>query len=129
MGSKLTKVVMDEKGFLLSTVIIMQINQYLVISIYSGGVLEKPTDGPSDAAALSCLSDDTCLRLAQIGAELEQRFGGSRDVEFALSSDKIFLLQSRPVTSFEAWTEDELIRELDDAIPSDQDLHSRANVG
>ena len=31
------------------------------------------------------LADDTALRLARLGIELEERFGGPRDIEFAVA--------------------------------------------
>ena len=31
------------------------------------------------------LADDTALRLARLGIELEERFGGPRDIEFAIA--------------------------------------------
>ena len=38
-------------------------------------------------------------RLAELGRELEERFGGPQDVEWAIADDELYLLQSRPVTT------------------------------
>ena len=43
--------------------------------------------------------------------------------------DTIFLLQSRPITSFAAWTDFELEHEFDTAISSEKDITSKGNVG
>ena len=41
----------------------------------------------------------------------------------------IFLLQSRPITSFQAWTDRDLLREFDVAITSEIDVSTKGNVG
>lgn len=43
--------------------------------------------------------------------------------------DDIYLLQARPITSLERWTEEELMHELDFPIMSDDELLTFANVG
>ena len=39
------------------------------------------------------------IRLAALGRELEERFGGPQDIEWAIAGGAIYLLQSRPVTT------------------------------
>jgi pyruvate,water dikinase len=51
--------------------------------LVSGGVLEP----------------EELTRLAEFGRELEDRFGGAQDVEWAIAGGELFLLQSRPVTT------------------------------
>ena len=43
--------------------------------------------------------------------------------------DDIFLLQARPITSLERWTEEELLHEFDFPIMSDDELTTFANTG
>jgi pyruvate,water dikinase len=38
-------------------------------------------------------------RLAALGRDLEERFGMPQDIEWALAGDRLYLLQSRPVTT------------------------------
>ena len=39
------------------------------------------------------------VRLAELGQTLEEQFGGPQDVEWAIADDRLYLLQSRPVTA------------------------------
>ncbi|XP_077282563.1 rifampicin phosphotransferase-like isoform X1 [Temnothorax americanus] len=75
------------------------------------------------------ISDTTALRLAKIGLHLESLFGSARDVEWAVIGERIYLLQARPITTINAWTDFEIIHELDSGVPCDVDLMSFANVG
>jgi pyruvate, water dikinase len=45
------------------------------------------------------LTADELARLAKLGRGLEERFGGPQDIEWAIASGEIYLLQSRPVTT------------------------------
>jgi len=38
-------------------------------------------------------------RLAELGRTLEERFGSPQDIEWAIAGDRLYLLQSRPVTT------------------------------
>ena len=60
VGSKRTKVVMAEEG----------------------DTVEEDVDAEQTSAL--CISNDIALRLARLGIELEERFGGPRDIEFAV---------------------------------------------
>lgn len=74
------------------------------------------------------ISDTTTLRLAKIGLRLESLFGSARDVEWAVVSEQIYLLQARPITTINTWTDFELMHELDSGVPCDVDLMTFANV-
>jgi pyruvate,water dikinase len=50
-----------------------------------------PNGGVLDGAELA--------ELAALGRSLEESFGGPQDVEWAIADGKLFLLQSRPVTT------------------------------
>jgi pyruvate,water dikinase len=45
-----------------------------------------------------CLSDDEVRRLAELGVRTEKHYGTAQDIEFAIEGDKVFLVQTRPVT-------------------------------
>lgn len=75
------------------------------------------------------ISDATALQLAKIGLYLESFFGSARDVEWAVVGEYIYLLQARPITTINAWTDFELMHELDSGVPADVDLMTFANVG
>lgn len=75
------------------------------------------------------ISDATALQLAKIGLRLESVFGSARDVEWAAVGERIYLLQARPITTINAWSDFEIMHELDSGVPSDVDLMSFANVG
>lgn len=74
------------------------------------------------------ISDTITLRLAKIGLRLESLFGSARDVEWAVVGERIYLLQARPITTINAWTDFELMHELDSGVPCDVDLMTFANV-
>lgn len=75
------------------------------------------------------ISDATALRLTKIGLLLESFYGSARDVEWAVVGEQIYLLQARPITTINAWTDFELMHELDSGVPADVDLMTFANVG
>lgn len=77
-----------------------------------------------------CLSEDVVLKIAKLGVVMEKFFGTPRDIEFAVTSDKkIYLLQSRPITALNNYTEYEIIHENDTPVMSDVDIMTKANVG
>ncbi|XP_050342734.1 putative phosphoenolpyruvate synthase [Nymphalis io] len=78
---------------------------------------------------IPCLSESEIFRLARLGISQEKLWGAARDIEWAIYNDDIFLLQARPITSLERWTEEELLHELDFPIMSDDELVTFANTG
>lgn len=46
-----------------------------------------------------CLSDADLVKLVELGRTIEQFEGGPRDLEWAICEGKLYLLQSRPITS------------------------------
>ncbi|SEM84068.1 phosphoenolpyruvate synthase [Lihuaxuella thermophila] len=70
------------------------------IAIYSlpeGGTIKK--DLPPDQQTQQALTDSQILRLAELGKKIETHFGSPQDIEFCIENGKIFVVQSRPVTS------------------------------
>ncbi|MGB7582725.1 MAG: PEP/pyruvate-binding domain-containing protein [Sedimentisphaerales bacterium] len=46
-----------------------------------------------------CINDQTAQKLAKLAIKAENEFGCPQDIEWAIHQDKIFLLQSRPITT------------------------------
>jgi rifampicin phosphotransferase len=68
-----------------------------VVGVSGGGTTRVATGAAaSDAQALS---DDSIRALARLGAEIEAHYGWPQDVEWAEASGKLYILQSRPITS------------------------------
>ncbi|CAH2239481.1 jg21488 [Pararge aegeria aegeria] len=84
---------------------------------------------PDSERTKACLSESEIMRLAHIAVSQETLWGAGRDIEWAINDDAIFLLQARPITSLERWTEEELLHELDFPIMSDDELVTFANTG
>jgi phosphoenolpyruvate synthase/pyruvate phosphate dikinase len=78
------------------------------------GGIGRPAGSPAPQSALaivdrdlespgrSVLSDAELLELARLGLSLEAHFGCPQDVEFAVAAGRVFLLQSRPITTLGA---------------------------
>lgn len=62
------------------------------------------------------VSLDLAMRLADIGVSLDKLYGAARDIEWAVVKDQVYLLQSRPVTALDAWTDFELTHELGETL-------------
>jgi rifampicin phosphotransferase len=52
-----------------------------------------------DALARQALADDEILQLADLGQQIQQEYGFPQDIEWAVAENKLYVLQSRPVTS------------------------------
>jgi pyruvate,water dikinase len=50
-------------------------------------------------ASAGTLHAEELAQLAELGRRLEEHFGGPQDVEWAIADGKVYLLQSRPVTT------------------------------
>lgn len=92
----------------------------------NGTVAEELGD---EEAKRFCIKEDQALLLGEVGVELEELFGGPRDIEWAFYQDKLYLLQSRPITTLNTWSPYEIYHEFDTPIYSEDSLHTRANVG
>jgi rifampicin phosphotransferase len=52
-----------------------------------------------DASTRQALSDEQILQLAELGSSIQTEYGFPQDVEWALADEKLYVLQSRPITS------------------------------
>jgi rifampicin phosphotransferase len=62
----------------------------------AGGGVESIRE---DAAGRQALSEEQVRRLVAAGQEIQNEYGAPQDIEWAFASDKMFILQSRPITS------------------------------
>ena len=46
-----------------------------------------------------CLSEKQALEIFEMGQKVEQHYGSPQDIEWAISEGKLYLLQSRPITT------------------------------
>ncbi|MCY3792644.1 MAG: hypothetical protein OXH63_28005 [Gemmatimonadetes bacterium] len=60
-------------------------------------------DIPEDRRAEPSLSDDLATRIAQAGLQIDRAFGTRVDVEWAVDSDDIHIVQVRPITALPAF--------------------------
>ncbi|XP_072945858.1 rifampicin phosphotransferase-like [Epargyreus clarus] len=97
--------------------------------VTAGGEGVSTEDVPDDKRSVACLTEAEILRLARIGVSQEELWGAARDIEWAIGKDEIYLLQARPITSLERWTEEELLHEMDFPIMADDELTTFANTG
>ena len=61
-----------------------------------GGTVEQPI--PAEDVSRPSLTDEQLLRLHELAKQCESWFGGPQDIEFAFEGERLFLLQSRPIT-------------------------------
>lgn len=69
-----------------------------IVADEHGGTVELEINDPARVQG-ACLGEQALVRLAGLGAACEHLFGAGQDIEWALSSDMLSLLQCRPVTS------------------------------
>jgi len=53
---------------------------------------------PDERTSVCCLEKKHAVKLAKIAQKIEAEFGSPQDIEWAIYKNKIFLLQSRPIT-------------------------------
>lgn len=66
-----------------------------ITSVDGGGTVTRTVN----AAGQQALPDKCILELAELGKQAEEAFGGPQDMEWALADRRLYVVQSRPVTS------------------------------
>jgi pyruvate,water dikinase len=61
------------------------------------GVHDRPID--TNRSRDSCLTDTDAIRLGELALNVERIFGKPQDIEWAIEDGKIWILQSRPITT------------------------------
>jgi phosphohistidine swiveling domain-containing protein len=67
-------------------------------NINRNGLVEEKNI-PDERSSICCLGKKHAIKLAKIAKKIEAEFGSPQDIEWALHKNKIFLLQSRPITA------------------------------
>ncbi|AGL00601.1 rifamycin-inactivating phosphotransferase [Desulfoscipio gibsoniae] len=62
-----------------------------------GGTAKVELEGERQTAP--ALSEEQAVRLARMGRSIENHFGSPQDIEWCLADNKIFVVQSRPITT------------------------------
>jgi pyruvate,water dikinase len=68
-----------------------------IYALKDGGTREQEV-GPGKQNA-QALTDEQILQLASVGRKIEAHFGGPQDIEWCLSDDRFYIVQSRPITT------------------------------
>ncbi|MBL1437016.1 MAG: phosphoenolpyruvate synthase [Rhodobacteraceae bacterium] len=68
-----------------------------ILPLKEGGT--ETVDLPEAAQTRPALTDFQIKALSDIGCKIEAHYGSPQDIEWALEGDKIFITQSRPITS------------------------------
>jgi rifampicin phosphotransferase len=63
-----------------------------------------------------CLTEEQLAKLAFLGRTVEAFFGDPRDIEWAISDDRVWLLQARPITTAGASDRERIRRETIDRL-------------
>lgn len=121
-----------------------------VLKMTDGGVEEIGKDGEFEFVENPnwSISEEQVLQLGRLGVLLEAAFGGPRDIEWAFYKvpsgifdyihycmfffffkGNLYLLQSRPITTLNSWSEFDLTHELDYPVCSEHTILSTGNVG
>ncbi|MBS3162799.1 phosphoenolpyruvate synthase [Candidatus Woesearchaeota archaeon] len=59
----------------------------------------KKMDVPKDLQEESCLKSSEIQKLAELAIKIEKHYGKPQDIEFAIEKGKLYIVQSRPVTT------------------------------
>lgn len=62
-----------------------------------GGTVKKSL--PPEQQVQPALTDNQMIKLSEIGKRIEKYYGAPQDIEFCIEKGKIFVVQSRPITS------------------------------
>src|SRR5437879_4764483 len=84
---------------------------------------------PADRRTQAVLSSVQAANLARIGVQIEDLYGQPMDVEWALHSDRFFIVQARPITALpEPAAEPQVTRTTEWNLPNPKGHYMRASV-
>jgi pyruvate,water dikinase len=69
----------------------------MIVSLEDGGTEQREI--PEEKQNMQVLTDKEIKELAVLGKQIEKHFGIPQDIEFCIEDGKIFVVQSRPITS------------------------------
>jgi pyruvate,water dikinase len=68
-----------------------------IYALKDGGT--RSQDLAPEHQTLQALTDEQMVQLAHIGRKIEQHFGSPQDIEWCLTDDTFYIVQSRPITT------------------------------
>ncbi|GFW64646.1 putative phosphoenolpyruvate synthase [Trichonephila clavipes] len=98
-----------------------------MVMLDSGGTSTVELD--ENSKTQSCLSKESALRLGELAIKIERYYKCSCDIEWGILDKKIYILQSRPVTTAAATTDYEIKHEFDSPLQCENQYLTVANVG
>ncbi|KAF5297015.1 hypothetical protein FQA39_LY12229 [Lamprigera yunnana] len=75
------------------------------------------------------LSDKQIKTLGRAAIELEDAFGTFCKIDWNFCGDILYVLQVKPITRINPWTEEELLTEFDTPVMSVKQVRTQANIG
>jgi pyruvate, water dikinase len=69
----------------------------MTVRVAGGGTTTVRLD--DEIAGSQVLDEDEISRLVEVGLQLEAAFGSPQDIEWAFEADRLYVLQSRPITT------------------------------
>ncbi|MGH8941999.1 MAG: PEP/pyruvate-binding domain-containing protein, partial [Acidimicrobiia bacterium] len=69
----------------------------MTVRVAGGGTTTVRLD--DETAGSQVLDEDEISQLVAVGLELEAAFGSPQDIEWAFEADRLYVLQSRPITT------------------------------
>lgn len=85
------------------------VKKLAIYPLADGGTQER--DIPLQRQSEQALADETILELARVGRRIEEHSGGPQDIEWGYADGRIYIVQSRPITTLYP------LPELPDAAP------------
>ncbi|MFV2016873.1 MAG: PEP/pyruvate-binding domain-containing protein, partial [Candidatus Heimdallarchaeota archaeon] len=73
--------------------------QYKIVGKETKGISKVPTS--NDEKSISTLDDDQLKQLVKVGIEIASLYGFPQDIEWAIYNGKIYILQTRPITTIQ----------------------------
>lgn len=68
-----------------------------VVALPEGGTVTEKL--PQELQKKQVLTDEQILDIARLGKEIEAHFGSPQDIEFCVEKKRVYVVQSRPITS------------------------------
>ncbi|MDE1810749.1 MAG: hypothetical protein KGH66_01780 [Candidatus Micrarchaeota archaeon] len=76
----------------------VNVKRIAIVRNRSTGATEKITLEPEQANS-RCLTEEEIMRLAELATGIELHYGKPQDMEWAIAKGKVYILQSRPITT------------------------------
>ena len=106
VGGKVTPdtYVVDKKTLKIDS---KNISRKEIMIVYENGRNVKK-EVPEEMKEKQAMPDDLIIELAKIGIEIEKHYNFPQDIEFAIENNKIYIVQSRPITTLKEIKKEEI---------------------